>query len=118
MFARLASLSFVARKESIIITGPSGVGKCYLAQTIVNQTCLMSHRTLYANTSRLLSRLKLSKLEGTYLWELQMTDLLILDYFVLQAFDANAREILMDLIDGWFNETSTIVSSQIPVSAW
>jgi DNA replication protein DnaC len=54
MFARLASLSFVARKESIIITGPSGVGKCYLAQTIVNQTCLMSHRTLYANTSRLL----------------------------------------------------------------
>jgi DNA replication protein DnaC len=47
-----------------------------------------------------------------------MTDLLILDDFVLQAFDANAREILMDLIDGWFNETSTIVSSQIPVSAW
>jgi DNA replication protein DnaC len=121
MFDRLASLSFVTRKENIIITGPSGVGKSYLAQAIGNQACLMGHRTLYANTSRLLSRLRLSKLDGTYLRELkklQKTDLLILDDFGLQAFDATAREILMDVIDDRFNETSTIVSSQIPVSAW
>ncbi|MGY6546645.1 MAG: ATP-binding protein, partial [Cyclobacteriaceae bacterium] len=61
------------------------------------------------------------KVDGTYLKELgklQKTNVLILDDFGLQAFDATAREILMDIIDDRFNETSTIVSSQIPVSAW
>ena len=80
---------------------------------------LMGYKTLYGNTSRLLSRLKLSKVDGTYLKELrklQKIDLLILDDFGLQAFDATAREIMMDIIDDRFNETSTIVSSQIPVS--
>jgi len=121
MFARLAALAFINKKENIILTGPSGVGKSYLAQAIGNQACLMGYRTVYANTSRILSRLKLSKLDGTYLKELkklQKTDLLILDDFGLQAFDTVAREILMDVIDDRINETSTVVSSQIPVSAW
>ena len=60
-------------------------------------------------------------MDGTYLKELskfQKTGLLILDDFGLQAFDATTHEKLMDIIDDRFNETSTIVSSQIPVSAW
>ena len=121
MYARLATLAFVKKKENIILTGPSGVGKSYLAQALGNQACLMGHKTLYGNTSRFLSKLKLSRLDGTYLKELrklQKTDLLILDDFGLQAFDAGSREIMMDIIDDRFNETSTIVSSQIPVSAW
>ena len=121
MFGRLAALDFINKKENIILTGPSGVGKSYLAQALGNQACLMGYRTVYANTSRMLSKLKLSKVDGTYLRELrklQKTDLLILDDFGLQAFDATAREILMDIIDDRFNETSTVVSSQIPVSAW
>jgi DNA replication protein DnaC len=121
MFGRIATLSFIGKKENIILTGPSGVGKSYLAQALGNHACLMGYKTLYGNTSRLLSRLKLSKVDGTYLKELrklQKTDLLILDDFGLQAFDATAREIMMDIIDDRFNETSTIVSSQIPVSAW
>ncbi|SDD72703.1 IstB-like ATP binding protein, partial [Algoriphagus faecimaris] len=44
--------------------------------------------------------------------------LLILDDFGLQAFDSVTREIVMDIIDDRFGESSTIVSSQIPVSAW
>ena len=111
----------INKKENIILTGPSGVGKSYLAQAIGNQACLMGHRTLYTGTSRLMSKFKLSKLDGTYhkeLRRLQKTGLLILDDFGLQAFDATAREILMDIIDDRFNESSTIVSSQIPVSAW
>lgn len=121
MFARLAALAFINKKENIILTGPSGVGKSYLAQALGNQACLMGHKTLYTGTSRLMSKLKLSKLDGTYhkeLRRLQKTGLLILDDFGLQAFDATAREILMDIIDDRFNESSTIVSSQIPVSAW
>lgn len=121
MFERLAGLGFLQKKENIIVTGPSGVGKSYLAQAIGNQACLVGVKTIYTNTSRLLSRLKLSKVDGTYIKELkklQNTQLLILDDFGLQAFDSITREVIMDIIDDRFNEASTIVSSQIPVSAW
>jgi len=121
MFARLGTLDFIKRSENLIVTGASGTGKSYLAQALGHQACLMEHKTLYANTSKLLSELSLSKMDGTYLKELkkiQRTKLLILDDFGLQAFDKQGREILMDIIDDRYNEASTIVSSQIPVSAW
>ncbi|WP_439490215.1 IS21-like element helper ATPase IstB [Algoriphagus sp.] len=121
MFERLAALGFVQKKENIIITGPSGVGKSHLAQALGNQACLVGIKTVYSTTSRLLGKLKLSKVDGTYIKELkklQNTQLLILDDFGLQAFDSVTREIVMDIIDDRFGESSTIVSSQIPVSAW
>lgn len=121
MFNRLSTLDFIAKKENIILTGASGVGKSYLGQAIGYQACLMGNRALYTNTARLLARLKLSKVDGTYIKELKKllkVDLLILDDFGLQAFDNHDREALMDIIDDRFNQMSTIVSSQIPVSAW
>ena len=121
MFQRLGTLDFMARKENIIVTGASGVGKSYLAQALGHEACLMGHKVLYANTSRLFSRLKLSKVDGTYFKELKKllnTDLLILDDFGLQAIDNHARESLMDIIDDRFNQKSTIVSSQVPVSTY
>jgi DNA replication protein DnaC len=121
MFLRLGTLDFITRKENIILTGASGVGKSYLAQALGHQACMMEHRTIYANTARLLKKLKLCKVDGTYLKELDKllkTDLLILDDFGLQSFDNHAREALMDIIDERYNKTSTIISSQIPVSAW
>lgn len=121
MFDRLTALDFITKKENIILTGASGVGKSYLAQALGNQACLMGYRVYYTNTARLLSMLKLSKVDGTYLRELKKllkVDLLIMDDFGLQAFDTHAREALMDIIDDRFNQKSTIVSSQIPVSAW
>lgn len=121
MFERLATLDFISRKENMIITGASGVGKSYLAQALGHQACMMQHKTIYANTARLLKKLKLSKVDGTYLKELGKllkTDLLILDDFGLQSFDNHAREALMDIIDDRYNKNSTIIASQIPVSAW
>ena len=79
---------------------------------------LHGYRVYYTNTARLLAKLKLSKVDGTYIKKLLKIDLLILDDFGLQAFDNYAREALMDIIDDRFNNMATIVSSQIPVSAW
>lgn len=121
MFMRLSSLDFITRKENMILSGASGVGKSYLAQALGHQACMMEYRVLYFITARLFSRLKLSKLDGTYMKELnkiQKADLLILDDFGLQSFDNHARETLMDVIDDRYNHKSTIVASQIPVSNW
>lgn len=121
MYNRLSTLDFIVKKENIILTGASGVGKSYLAQALGHQACLMGFRVYYTNTARLLAKLKLSKVDGTYIRELKKlvkVELLIMDDFGLQAFDSHAREALMDIIDDRFNHSSTIVSSQIPVSAW
>lgn len=121
MFNRLSTLDFVTKKENIILTGASGVGKSYLAQALGHQACLMGMKTQYYITSRLFNQLKLAKVDGTYQKELNKllkNELLILDDFGLKAFDNHAREALMDVIEDRYSTKSTIVSSQIPVSAW
>lgn len=121
MFTRLATLDFVRRKENLIITGTSGVGKSFLAQALGHQACFNGLKTLYSNTACLFARMKLAKTDGTYLKELgklQKANLLILDDFGLQALDNHSRQALLDIIDDWYNKTSTIIVSQIPVSVW
>lgn len=121
MFSRLATLDFIKRKENVIVTGASGVGKSYLAQALGYQACFNGLKVIYSNTARLFTRLKLSKSDGTYLKELkklQKTDLLILDDFGLHPLDNHCREALMDIIDERYNQSSTIIVSQIPVSVW
>ena len=120
-FHRIATLDFIKKQENLIVTGASGVGKSYLAQALGTQACLAEYKVVYSNTARLLNRLKLAKVDGTYLEEtkkLSRVNLLILDDFGLQALDNYTRDILLDIIDERFNTTSTIVASQIPVSAW
>jgi len=121
MFERLGTLDFIIRSENVILTGPAGVGKSFLAQALGNQACMMGYKVLYVNTARFFTKLKLAKIDGTYIKETQKIskiDLLILDDFGLQSFDNHTRESLMDIIDDRHNQKSTIVSSQIPVSAW
>ena len=120
-FERLALLDFVRRHENVIITGATGTGKSYLAQALGNQSCLMLMKTFYYNTARLMDYFKLARLEGNYtksLIAIEKADLLILDDFGLSAFDNQARQVLMDIVESKYDRTSIIISSQVPVSGW
>jgi len=114
-------LQFIKQRENIIITGASGVGKSFLGQAIGRKACQLGYTTIYQVTARLFNRMKLAKVDGTYIRELKKitsVQLLILDDFGLQSMDNTAREVLLDIIDERHSKASTILASQIPVSAW
>lgn len=118
---RMAECNFIKRKEDLLITGPTGVGKSYIASALGHQACHNGYRVMYFNTQRLFSRLKMTKADGSYFKEInkiEKQDLLILDDFGLQPLDNYSRNTLMEIIEDRHGRRSTIISSQLPVGSW
>ena len=118
---RLAAMEFVRDHKDLIITGPTGTGKSYLATALGYKACQDGFRVMYASTAKLMSQLKISKAKGSILADLkriERQDLLILDDFCMQPLDTQSRGILMDIIEDRHQRRSTMVTSQIPVKDW
>ena len=82
---------------------------------------MLGYKVYYANTAKLMSILKMAKADGSHLRELhriEKQDLLILDDFGLQAFDAGSRSMLMDIVEDRHGKHSTLIASQVPVKNW
>ena len=121
LFQRLAELTFVKEGKDLFITGSTGTGKSYLATSIGYEACQRGFKVMYASTNRLMGQLKISKAKGNILQDLkkiEKIDLLILDDFGMQPFDATSRMNLMDIIEDRYGKKSTIITSQIPVKNW
>ena len=120
-FMRMAECTFIGRKENLLITGSTGIGKSFIASAIGNQACTLGFKVLYANTTKLFTRLKMAKADGSYIREvakIERQDLLILDDFGLQPLDASNRSVLMEIIEDRHGTHSTIITSQLPVAQW
>lgn len=118
---RLADGNFIKRKENIIITGPTGVGKSYIASALGHQACIYGYKVLYYNTSKLFSMLKMCKADGSYVKQInriEKQDLLILDDFGLHPLDEQGRLALLEIIEDRHGKHSIIIASQIPVNKW
>lgn len=118
---RLSDCSFVNKKENILITGPTGIGKSFIVSALGNQACLKGYKVLYYNMQKLISYLKISRADESYMKhinKIEKADLLILDDFGLQKLDTQARLMFMEIIEDRHDRKSTIISSQLPVSNW
>jgi DNA replication protein DnaC len=118
---RLAGCDYLEKKENIIITGSTGVGKSHIASALGNEACIKGYKTIYCNVSKLLSLLKMKRSDGTYLREiekLERQDLLILDDFGLAQLDTQNRLDLLEIIEDRHGKKSTIMTSQLPLTKW
>lgn len=118
---RLSSCEWIKRKQSIIISGSTGLGKSFLGSALGHQACQQGYKVYYRNCSKLFDQLKMAKADGSYINEInriEKLDLLILDDFGLKPLDNNQRLILLELLEDRHGKRSTIITSQLPVKSW
>jgi len=119
--ASIENIIYDQKCETVLITGSTGVGKSYLATALGYQACIEGNRVMYFNATKLFSKLKMAKADGSYLKELAKIErqhLVIIDDFGLQPLDNQNRLALLEIIEDRQNKGSLIVTSQLPVTGW
>lgn len=119
--ASLLQCHWLDKAQNILITGPCGSGKTYLACALGHTACLKGHTVKYYRLSRLLLELTQAKADGSYskaLQHLAKLDVIILDDWGLEPLTSAQRHDLMEIMDDRHNQTSTILISQLPTDQW
>jgi len=117
----LAAGQWIRQHRNVLITGPSGIGKSWIACALGNQAARDGVSVLYKRLSRLLDELAVARLHGRQaraLKTLARTRLLILDDWAMVKLTADQRRDLMEVIDDRHGRASTIVATQIPLERW
>lgn len=107
--------------ENLILEGPTGVGKSWLACALGHKACRDNHSVLYVRAPKLFDELALAHGDGSFarrVKALGAVELLILDDWGLEPLDAQARHDLLEILEDRYGRRSTLVTSQLPVADW
>jgi DNA replication protein DnaC len=121
LFLKLSGCDWLRQSQHLVITGPTGIGKSWLACALGHKACREGFSVLYRRAPRLFSELAIARGEGRLprmLATLERTRLLIIDDWGLEALNAEQRHDLLEIVDDRYEKGSLLVTSQIPVNRW
>ena len=118
---RLQNCDWIRKSRDLLITGPTGVGKSFIACAIGFQACVNEFKVMYITANKLFDKLSFAKADGTYfklIDSISKTKLLIIDDFGLRKIDNIQCTMMLDIIDDRHGKSSIIITSQLPVKSW
>jgi DNA replication protein DnaC len=121
LFTTLTTCEWIRSHLHVLLTGPTGCGKTYLACALGQKACREGYRVEYQRLPRLLPDLAVAKGDGRYasiLRRLAKLDLLLLDDFGLYALTPENRRDLLELVEDRSGHRSTLITSQLPLEHW
>jgi DNA replication protein DnaC len=117
----LALGDWIDSGHSVLITGPTGAGKSWLACALAQHACRRGRSAFYQRVPRLSEELRIRHGNGTFgkwLIQLAKTDVLLLDDWGMAGLDNQARADLLEIIDDRAASKATIITSQLPIEHW
>ncbi len=117
----LAGCRWIREHHNVIITGPTGVGKSYLACALAHKACREGFRALYLRAPRLFDDLALAKADGRYRRVLAAharIDLLVIDDWGLASLTEEQRRDVLEILEDRHDLRSTLIASQLPIEKW
>jgi DNA replication protein DnaC len=121
VFRRLLTGDWVRGHQNVLITGPTGVGKTYLACALANGACRQGFTALYERLPRLFEELTIARADGRFIKfmaTLAKVDVLVLDDWGLAMLNDERRRDLLELLDERYQTRATVITSQLPVAHW
>ena len=121
LMRRLSSCTWLKKKQNVIITGPTGVGKTYISCALADKACREGLSAIYRRMPRLLQELLVARADGSYtklLARLAKMDLLVVDDWGITPMSEQERRDILEVFEDRHGNRSTILASQLPIGKW